>query len=238
MKILHLYYDIMNLYGDYGNVSVLERILSQSGAECEIVKKSLGDSVDFADYGFVFVGSGTENNQKLVLEDFKPRAHDFMAYIESNKPALFTGNSFEMLGKSITDCAGVEHKGLELFGFTTREQNKTRMTADAIFESEFSDKPFVGFINKCSEIFGIEDHAFRVKRGLADNGKSEFEGVKHNNFIGTHLTGPALVKNPHFAEYFAEIILGKKPDTSCLELARKGYEITLSELKKAENQNL
>ena len=57
MKILHLYYDIMNLYGDYGNVSVLERVLNQSGADCEIVKKSLGDSFDFNDCDFVFMGS-------------------------------------------------------------------------------------------------------------------------------------------------------------------------------------
>ena len=71
MKIMHLYYDIMNLYGDYGNVSVLERVLTQSGADCEVVKKSLGDSVDFAEYDFVFIGSGTERNQKLMLDDFK-----------------------------------------------------------------------------------------------------------------------------------------------------------------------
>ena len=94
MKILHLYYDIMNLYGDYGNVSVLERIITQSGTDCEVVKKSLGDSVDFNDYGFVFIGSGTEKNQKLVLEDFKRLSDGFKAYVEADKPALLTGNSF------------------------------------------------------------------------------------------------------------------------------------------------
>ena len=141
MKILHLYYDIMNLYGDYGNVSVLERVLTQSGADCEVVKKSLGDSVDFAEYDFVFIGSGPERNQKLMLDK---------NYIESGKPALFTGNSFEMLGRNITDCEGKAYDGLGLFGFFTIEQNKKRMTADAVFDSEFLEKTLVGFINKCS----------------------------------------------------------------------------------------
>ena len=232
MKILHLYYDIMNLYGDYGNVSVLERVINQSGAECEVVKKSLGDSVDFNDYGFVFIGSGTEKNQKLVLEDFKRISDGFKEYIEADKPALLTGNSFEMLGKTITDCEGKEHGGLGLFGFTVTEQNKTRMTADAIFECDFLDRPLVGFINKCSQIYGIKDNAFTVRRGLADNDNVKTEGLKYKSLIGTHLTGPVVVKNPHFAEYTAKQLIGGDVNTTCLELAEKGYEVTLSELSK------
>lgn len=230
MKILHLYYDIMNLYGDYGNVSVLQRVLAQSGAECEVVQKSLGDDIDFDEYDFVFMGSGTERNQKLVLDDFRKYGEGFKAYIESGKPALLTGNSFEILGKWITDSDGTVHDGLKLFDYRTSEQKKNRLTADAVFECEFTDKLFVGFINKCSETHGIEDHAFKVKRGLADNKLIVYEGIKYKNFIGTHLTGPVLVKNPHFAEYFAELILGEKPNIDCLELAKKGYEITLREL--------
>ncbi len=234
MKILHYYYDIMNLYGDRGNVSVLERLIRESGSDCEVCKKSFGDSVDFSDYDFIFIGSGTEQNQKRVLADFKDSADSLREYIESSKPALFTGNSFEMLGKTITDCDGREYEGLGIFDFTTREQNKTRMTADAVFESEFLSKPLVGFVNKCSEIFGVNSPAFTVKRGLGDNTEAKTEGIRENNFIGTHLTGPVLVKNPHLAEFFAEIILGKKSNTDCLELAKRGYDVTLSELTAQE----
>lgn len=232
MKILHLYYDIMNLYGDYGNVSVLERLITQSGTDCEIVKKSLGDSVDFNDYGFVFIGSGTEKNQKLVLEDFKRLADGFKAYVEADKPALLTGNSFEMLGKTITDCEGTEHGGLGFFDFTVTEQNKTRMTADAIFECDFLDRPLVGFVNKCSQITGITDHAFTVKRGLADSESDKTEGLKYKSLIGTHLTGPVVVKNPHFAEYLASQLISSEINSECLELAKKGFEVTLAELSK------
>ena len=39
MKILHLYYDIMNLYGEYANVSALERIIENSGENAEIDRR-------------------------------------------------------------------------------------------------------------------------------------------------------------------------------------------------------
>ena len=41
IKILHLYYDLLNLYGEYGNVSALERYL----------ENQLRDSFDFKGTG-------------------------------------------------------------------------------------------------------------------------------------------------------------------------------------------
>ena len=231
MKILHLYYDIMNLYGDYANVSALERILNKSGVETSVDRLSFADKADFTEYDFIFIGSGTEKNQKLVLEDFKKYSEQFKTYIESGKPVLMTGNSFEMLGKSITDCNGNVYNGLELFDFTVTEQNKTRVTGDIIYNAEFSDKPVVGFVNKCSEITGIKTPLFSVVMGLSDNPNSKNEGIRYKNLFGTHVTGPLLMKNPYFLEYIAEII---KPDlnTEHLEYEKKGYNVTLNELKK------
>ena len=61
MKILHLYYDIMNLYGDYANVSAMQRILEKSGEDCTVDRLSLGDNAVLSDYSFIFIGSGTES---------------------------------------------------------------------------------------------------------------------------------------------------------------------------------
>ena len=63
------------------------------------------------------------------------------------------------------------------------------------------------------------------------------EGVRSNNLFGTHLTGPALMKNPHFLEYVAELILGRKPETAYLVHEKAGYEITLTELTKRMNES-
>ena len=156
MKLLHLYHDIMNLYGDRANVAAMKRMLEKSGEEVTVDKLSLGDKAALSDYDFIFIGSGTERNQRVVLDDFKKYADELKACVESGKVILLTGNSFEMLGKTITDCMGKEFEGLGLFDFTVTEQNKNRRTADQIAASDFLTRPLVGFINKCSEINGVE----------------------------------------------------------------------------------
>lgn len=232
MKILHLYHDMMNLYGDYANVAAMKRICEKSGEAVTVDKRSLGDNVDFAEYDFVYVGSGTERNLRVVLADFAKHADSFKAYIASGKPALFTGNSFEMLGKSLTDSSGNAVIGLGFFSFNVTEQNKTRWTSDVIYTCDFLTQPLVGFVNKCSEIKGAENAPFTVKMGLANFDGDTAEGVREQNFFGTHLTGPVLIKNPHFLAYLAEKVLGRAAETDYLTYERAGYEVTLSELQK------
>lgn len=234
MKLLHLYYDIMNLYGDYANIKAVERILEKSGIDCTTDRMSFADKAVLADYDFVFVGSGTERNRNVVCEDMRKYSDDLRSYIDSGKVLLMTGNSFEMLGKSITDPKGSTAEGLGIFDFTVSEQNRTRNTADAIFSAEFSDRELVGFINKCSEIQGIEEPLFTVKMGLGNSGDSKSEGIRHKNFFGTHLTGPVLIKNPHFLVYMAGLIAGEEAviSDSHLGYEKAGYEVTLRELSK------
>lgn len=234
MKILHLYHDIMNLYGDYANVSAVKRMAEKSGEDCTVDRLSLSDTAQLLDYNFIFIGSGTERNQKVVLEDFRKYTDQLKEFIDSGKPALLTGNAFEMLGKSITDAAGKSYDGLGFFDFTVTEQNKTRMTSDVIYQCDFLTQPLVGFVNKCSAVCGVQESPFTVKMGLSNCDGDKGEGVRTGNLIGTHLTGPVLMKNPHFLAYITEKALGRDPETAYLVYERAGYEVTLTEL---ENRN-
>ena len=65
MKILHLYYDIMNLYGEYANVSALKRIFEKSGIDTQVDKLSLSDTAVLSDYDIIYIGSGTERNHEV-----------------------------------------------------------------------------------------------------------------------------------------------------------------------------
>ena len=232
MRILHLYHDIMNLYGDYANVSAVRRILEKSGEEVAVDRLSFGDNARLSDYDFIYIGSGTEKNQKVVLKDIVKYKDDLSKYISSGKPVLMTGNSFEMLGKGVTDGFGEFFEGLGLYGYSAYEERGKRYTADIICEADFLDKRLVGFINKSSLVSGIENHLFKIRFGIGDNPDERFEGIRDRNFFGTHVTGPILMKNPHFLIYIAAVILGREPSDSHLEYERRGYEITLSKLSE------
>ena len=118
MKILHLYHDIMNLYGEYANVAALKRMLEKNDVACEVDTLSVGDELKILDYDFIYIGSGTESNQKYVMEHLKKYVDDVKAYVEAGKFLFMTGNSFEILGKKIIDAKGKAHAGLGLFDFT------------------------------------------------------------------------------------------------------------------------
>lgn len=137
-----------------------------------------------------------------------------------------TGNSFEMLGKTITDSDGKVYDGLGIYDFTVTEQNKRRITGDIVYTSDILTKPIVGFVNKCSEIKGIENHLFTVKHGLGDYENAKAEGLKDKNLFATHVTGPIMIKNPHFLEYIALQI-------SKIRMASSRIRITLTMKERA-----
>lgn len=232
MKILHLYDDIMNLYGDYANITAVMKLCGVIGEESAVSRCSVGDIVNLSDYDFIYVGSGTERNMKVALEDLRRMKKELSAYVRSGKTALFTGNAFEMLGKSITDADGKVYEGLGLFDFTVTEQKKTRLVSDEICDAPFLDKPLVGFINKCSEIRGITEPLFTVRMGLGNAEGENGEGVRKKNLFCTHLTGPVLIKNPHMLAYVVSQILGREVDASALTHENLGYEVTLRKLSK------
>ena len=247
MKILHLYHDIMNLYGEYANVAALKRMLEKNSVPCEVDTLSVNDKLQVSDYDFIYVGSGTESNQKYVLEHLKNYKEELKAYMEAGKFLLMTGNAFEILGKEIIDAKGKKQEGLGFFDFTVTEQERTRDTADAVFtllegqgntaddtvsNRENGIKKLVGFINKCSTIQGITHPLFQVEMGLGNEKKGQTEGIRYKNFYGTHLTGPILIKNPYFLMELSSDLCGKQMNGEYLKYEKAGYEITLRELSK------
>lgn len=235
LKLLHLYYDFMNLYGEYGNIKILEHHLKDIGIEVEVDKKTIGDEVHLLDYDFVYIGCGTEKNQEVVLKDFKKYKKDFKQYIDSNRYALLTGNSFEMLGKRIN-----KKEALGILEFEV-ERLKDRKTSDVILKSKYFKNEVVGFINKMSDITKNQNPLFEVEFGIGENENSDYEGIKYKNLYGTYVSGPILVRNP---EMLKTIILGicevKDKNFKCkvntYPNEEDGYLLVLSELMKRKTE--
>ena len=231
VKILHLYHDIMNLYGEYGNIKILEKHLKDQGFEVIVEKKSLEEEKNFEEYDFIYMGCGTEKNQKVILSDLIKDKEQFLKYIEEEKNMLLTGNSFEILGKKID-----EEEALGLLNFNTKHQDK-RITTDAICTSKIFNNKIVGFINTMSIIEDNENPLFEFDYSTYN---LKDDGIIYKNVLGTHLIGPLLIRNPEILEYFIKKIAqikGVEYKEIKYEEENEGYKLVLEELEKRKSLN-
>ncbi len=231
IKILHLYPDIMNLYGEYGNIKVLEKHLNDQGFKVLVDKKTIGEEKHFEDYDFIYMGCGTEKNQKVILEDLLKDKEEFIKEIDSEKLILLTGNSFEILGQVID-----QEKALGILNFKTEHIDK-RITTDAICVSKKFKEKVVGFINTSSVIIDNNNPLFKYDYNTEN---LETDGVLYKNVIGTHLIGPLLIRNPEVLEYIVKNICSKKDENfeyKNIEYQEEseGYKLVLSELEKRKS---
>ena len=60
LNVAHLYGDLMNTYGDNGNILMLKYVGEKLGAEMTFNIVSLGDTFAKEDYDLVFWGGGVE----------------------------------------------------------------------------------------------------------------------------------------------------------------------------------
>ncbi len=239
MIILHLFNDLMNLYGDRGNMDYLEWILKERIGlqDVTILKQSIGDDLSLEEADLIYCGAGSESNRLLALEYLRPYRQQLKkAILEDQKVVLFTGNSWTMLGQKIeTDQGGFE--GLQVFDFTVKESGQKRQVTDAVYTCLIDGSPTVGFVNKVSVLEQVPFPLFRVERGSANTLSGLTEGLAVRNCFGTFLIGPILVKNPPFLKMILKRLMPERALMFTEELvldeeAQAGYETTLLELKK------
>ncbi len=208
VNILYLYYDIMNLYGENGNIRMIERVLKSKGAQVDIDRKTVTDEeLDFTQYDFIYCGAGTELSRDACLKHLAKFKDSLKEAFENNTVMLFTGNSYEMLGKTLHTAQGEDVDGLGLFDFEVTEQKKNRYSGDVTLKCKlFPEEQFIGYINKCSSVDGIENPLFEIT-SVVGTVKGTADGIQEKNFFGTQVTGPVIVKNPKFANCFADRII-------------------------------
>ena len=237
LKLIHFYPDLMSLYGSYANVAVLKRRLEQMGNTVTVETVAPGQSCEIASADFLFMGAGTERAQKAALADFIRYESAVKKAAEGGVPMLFAGTSMELLGKSITDDAGKEYAALGLADFTSA-QSKKRFVEDVYGTTDLYPEAVVGFVNKSSTISGVETPLLTaVQLGYGNEGLKTPEGFRYKNVIGSHLTGPILVKNPRLLDKVITAIYEKRGEALPAECpadrwTEDGYAITAEALKQ------
>lgn len=211
MKITigHLYPDLLNLYGDRGNVQCLLKRCQWRGIEAEVISFEQDDVVDFSKLDIVLLGGGSDREQMLVCEKLKAVQDSFKAYVEDNGVVIALCGGYQLLGNySKTEQGTVE--GLGILDIYT-EEAKDRLLGNVVMKSELCEMPVVGFENHGGRTYIKDYKPFgKVLHGSGNDGKSGDEGVLYKNVIGTYLHGPLLPKNPQIADWLIAKALEKK----------------------------
>ncbi len=236
VKLIHFYPDLMSLYGSYANLSVLRRRLEQMGNTVTVETVQSGVAADLTGADFLFMGAGTERAQKFALADFVRYGGAVKAAAEDGVSMLFAGTAMELLGKAITDESGKVYEGIGLGGFTA-VQGAKRLVEDVYGHTELYPEAVVGFANKCSLLSGVETPLLgEVALGYGNEGERTPEGFRYQNVLGSHLTGPLLVKNPRMLETVIAAIYRRRgeplPEIPRDPWAEDGWAITAEQLKK------
>ena len=211
MKITigYLYYDLLNLYGDEGNIKALKYHLEEQGINVEIKKMTINDKKDF-DVDFLYIGSGTENNILLALEDLKKDKDKIKEYLDDNKILLATGNSVELFGNYIITNKKI--KALGLIDYVCMHQE--RIVKDVKTKTSIVDENIIGFENHIGKNISANEDIFN-------------EG----SFYGSYIIGPILVRNPDLCSLFIHKLIDNKEKD--FEYKEEDYEFEKEAYKKA-----
>jgi len=214
LRICNLYPEIMNIYGDRGNLIAAVQRARWHGLEPEVTDVTLGDRVDFAAFDLLLIGGGQDREQQLIARDLaEGKGAGLADAIHGGLPVLAVCGSYQLLGRYYRTADGEELPGVGVLDAWT-EASPDRMIGNVVVETDLLGQPatLVGFENHSGKTYlGPTARPLgRVLRGHGNNGRDGLEGLVYKNAIGTYLHGSLLPKNPHLTDWLLQRALDRR----------------------------
>ena len=226
IKILYLYPDMLELYGDYGHIQVLKYRIESRGYKAIIDRYSIGDATpDFNNYDIVFAGGGADNEQSILAEDLVRYKENIKEAVNNGVFFLLICGAYQLFGKYYKGVEGNIIPGLEVFDYYTvaNPDRKKRCIGNIVIDanlrssnndtdsSESNTKTkVIGFENHGGQTFDISNSFGNVLFGNGNKFGDSEEGFFKDNVIATYLHGPLLSKNPELCDYIIKYCLDRK----------------------------
>jgi CobQ-like glutamine amidotransferase family enzyme len=229
-----LYSDLMNIYGDRGNVITLARRAEWRGLEPRVVELGRGPSEEMEDVDVFFFGGGQDREQALIYDDLKRYKQDSLEKaVRGGAQILAVCGGYQLLGHYYQTADGQRFDGIGMLDVRT-EAGKKRFIGDVVVQTALEDaipSTLVGFENHSGRTFLGDDAKplGTVLRGKGNNGSDRTEGAVQGNIIGTYMHGSLLPKNPHLADHIIGRAIRRRGGASLshlddsVELAAHGW---------------
>ncbi len=226
LRLAHLYPNLMNLYGDRGNIITLRRRCEQRDIKLDVDEIGLGDEFDAAAYDLIFIGGGQDREQARIARDLvEQKGPGLRTAVAAGTPTLAVCGGYQLLGRSYQTGTGEELPGVGIFPMRSVHAGEDAPRCIGNVAGDWEGGTLVGFENHGGRTYlepGTTPLA-RVRAGFGNNGVDGTEGAIVNNAYGTYLHGSLLPKNPALADRLIETALTR----------RYGEEISLRPLDDA-----
>lgn len=210
LTIGYLYGDLMNIYGDNGNIIALQHRSKLFKVETEIKMISIGDSYKPHDADILFFGGGQDTSQIEVSKDLqKNKGKHIKEEVERGVPLLSICGGYQLLGEYYQPFEGDRVPGISVFGAYTVAGTK-RMIGNIVVDSKFGK--LIGFENHSGKTY-LKDQNTKlgtIVSGNGNNGEDQTEGCIYKNAIGCYMHGSLLPKNPRLTDWLIKTALQLK----------------------------
>jgi len=196
-----MYPELLNLYGDSGNMLVLAHRLKQRQIPFEIAEVHVGDSISLSSADIVFIGGGSDREQKIVCSALQTFRDELAAYVEDGGVLAAVCGGYQLLGHYyLLDDEKI--KGLSLVDLYT-DRGTPRLIGNIAIKSSICPHPIVGYENHGgrTHLAGDITPLGVVEYGHGNDGETGYEGCLYKHVLGTYIHGPLFPKNPGVADF-------------------------------------
>lgn len=203
LKICHMYPDVLNLYGDRGNVICMRSRLERRGIDCAVTRLPIGSAASLAGFDLVFIGGGQDFEQQVLLDDLhRGKAQEIRAAIADGVTFLTICGGYQMLGSYYETYDGQRCDFIGALDLYT-VGSKTRMIGNYKFKcgEAAGGSVVVGFENHSGKTHlgrGVEPLG-TVLAGFGNNGEDGTEGAHYKTCSAHTATAPCCRRTPNSA---------------------------------------
>ena len=206
LRICHLYGNLMNTYGDNGNLLMLQHRAKKFGYEVETTLISLEEDFNPEEFDIVMFGGGQDYEQTVVAKDLQNKKDTLIEYIEDDGVVVAICGGFQLLGRYYVNASGERLNGISAIDVCTNGQFPNRLIGDVeIFNEEFGET-YLGYENHIGRTYLGKNMKplGKVVKGYGNNEEDHVEGCHYKNVFCSYFHGPILVRNQHLADRIIE----------------------------------
>ena len=206
LRICHLYGNLMNTYGDNGNLLMLQHRAKKLGYEVETTLISLEEDFNSDDFDIVMFGGGQDYEQTVVAKDLQNKKDALIQYIEDNGVVVAICGGFQLLGRYYVNASGERLNGISAIDVYTNGQFPNRLIGDVEIVNEEFGEMYLGYENHIGRTYLGKNMKplGKVVKGYGNNEEDHVEGCHYKNVFCSYFHGPILVRNQHLADRIIE----------------------------------